>query len=212
MRKQNPGSNSSRTIPTANTLISTEGKEFRIRCVYCNGGHYSASCTKIRQSKDRRDILQRDSRCFICLKTGHNARNCFHTKKCRHCEGKHHQSICAMSTPAEDQRNPTRNNVARETQTENATVTTTTTANSVTKGTVLLQTASCMAVNGSNSIPVRVLFDNGSQRSYVTTSLTSRLNLKPVNSENLHINTFGDANYRKQKCNVVKLCLQTRNH
>ena len=160
VRKQNPGSNSSRTIPTANTLISTEGKEFRIRCVYCNGEHYSASCTKIRQSKDRRDILQRDGRCFICLKTGHNARNCFHTKKCRHCDGKHHQSICAMSTPAEDQRNPNRNDAARETQTESATVTTTTTANSVTKGTVLLQTASCMAVNGSNSIPVRVLFGN----------------------------------------------------
>ena len=41
--------------------------------------------------------------------------------------------------------------------------------------------------------------------------MTSRLNLKPVSSENLNINTFGDTNYRKQKCNVVKLCLQTRN-
>ena len=88
----------------------------------------------------------------------------------------------------------------------------TTTAKTATKGTVLLQTASCMAVNGSNSIPVRVLFDNGSQRSYVSSSVTSCLNLKPVNSENLHINTFGDTSYRKQKCNVVKLCLQTRNN
>ena len=33
-----------------------------------------------------------------------------------------------------------------------------------------------------------------------------------VNSENLHINTFGDTSYRKQKCNVIKLRLQTRNH
>ena len=52
-----------------------------------------------------------------------------------------------------------------------------------------------MAVNGSNSIAVRVLFDNGSQRSYVSSS-------------DLHINTFGDTSYRKRKCNVVKLCLQ----
>ena len=209
----NLGSNTSRSIPTANALFTTETKEIHFRCIYCNGEHYSASCTKVRQSKDRRDILQRNNRCFICLKTGHDAKNCFKTKKCRHCDEKHHQSICArMDTPAEDQRNPNRNDNSRETPNEHTTVTTTTTAKSTTKGTVLLQTASCMAVNGSNSIPVRVLFDNGSQRSYVSSSVTSRLKLKPVNSENLRINTFGDPNYRKQKCNVVKLCLQTRNH
>lgn len=57
-----------------------------------------------------------------------------------------------------------------------------------------------------------MLLDKGSQPSYVSLSVTSSLKLKPVNSENLHINTFGDPNYRKQKCKVVKLCLQTRNH
>ncbi|XP_068697018.1 uncharacterized protein [Montipora foliosa] len=167
------------------------------------GGHYSASCTKVQQTKERRDILQRNNRYFICLKTGHDAKNCFKTKRCRHCDGKHYQSICVRIDKLTEQ---------HRTPNEHATVTTTITAKTTTKGTVLLQTASCMAVNGSNSIPVRVLFDNGSQRSYVSSSVTSRLNLKPVNSENLHINTFGDTSYRKQKCNVVKLCLQTRNN
>ena len=208
----NPGSNSSRSIPTANALVTTEGKGFQFRCVYCNGEHYSASCTNVRQTKDRRDILQRNNRCFICLKTGHEAKNCFKTKRCRHCNGNHHQSICArIDKPTEDQRRPNGNDISRETPNEHATVATTATAKSTIKGTVLLQTASCMAINGSNSIPVRMLFDNGSQRSYVSSSVTSRLNLKPVSSENLHINTFGDTNYRKQKCNVVKLCLQTLN-
>jgi len=139
--------------------------------------------------------------------------NCFKTKKCRNCDGKHHQSICArIDTPAEDQRNPNRNENLKESQNETTTVTMTTTTNSMTKGTVLLQTAICMVVNSSHSIPVRMLFDNGSQRSYVSSSVSSRLNLKPVKSENLRINTFGDANYQKQKCTVVKLCLQTRSH
>ena len=52
-------------------------------------------------------------------------------------------------------------------------------------------------------------FQCGSQRSYVTSNLSARLNLKPVNKENLHLNTFGDNNYRNQKCDVVKLCLET---
>ena len=91
----NQGSYSSRLIPTANTLFMTEGKEFRSRCVYCNGEQYSASCMKVQQMKERRDILQRNNRCLICLKTGHDVNNCFKTKRCRHCDGKHHQSICA---------------------------------------------------------------------------------------------------------------------
>lgn len=204
---------SGKLTPTANTLVSMQGKEFQFRCVYCNGEHYSASCTKVRLSRDRKEILQKNNRCFICLKTGHGANKCFKTKKCRNCDGNHHQSICTkIDTPAEDHRNPNRNENWKESKNESTTVTTTTTANAMTKGTVLLQTASCMAVNSSNSIPVRVLFDNGSQRSYVSSSVSSRLNLKPVNSENLRINTFGDGNYRKQKCAVIKLCLQTRSH
>ena len=111
----NPGSNSSRSIPTANALVTTEGKEFQFRCVYCNGEHYSASCTKVRQMKD----LQRNNRCFICLKTGHEAKNCFKTKRCRHCNGTHHQSIWArMDTPTEDQRRPNGNDISRETPNE----------------------------------------------------------------------------------------------
>ena len=43
----NPGSNSSQSICTANSLLTTEGKEFQIQCVYCNGEHHSASCMKI---------------------------------------------------------------------------------------------------------------------------------------------------------------------
>jgi len=36
--------------------------------------------------------------------------------------------------------------------------------------------------------------------------------LKFVDKENLHLNTFGDNNYRNQKCDVVKLCLETRDN
>lgn len=57
-----------------------------------------------------------------------------------------------------DQRSSNRNDNSRETKNESMTVTMTTTAKSMTKGTVVLQTASCMVVNGSNSIPVRMLF------------------------------------------------------
>ena len=69
--------------PTANALVSIQGKDFQLQCVYCSGEHYSASCTKAQLPKDRKEILQRANRCFICLKTSHRANSCFKITKCR---------------------------------------------------------------------------------------------------------------------------------
>ena len=89
----------------------------------------------------------------------------------------------------------------------------TTTASSGTKGTVLLQTASAIARNedGTKSTRVKILFDNGSQRSYVTDNLKSKLGLKSTKKEMLHLNTFGEKTFRKQKCDVLTLFLEDAN-
>ena len=62
-------------------------------------------------------------------------------------------------------------------------------------------------IDGS-SVPVRVLFDSGSQLSYITDKLQTQLQLKPVKIEKLLLNTFGTRGYKTQACNVVKLYLQ----
>ena len=62
-------------------------------------------------------------------------------------------------------------------------------------------------INGS-SVPVRVLFDSGSQLSYITEKLQNQLHLNPVKIEKLHLNTFGTRSYKTQACNVVKLYIQ----
>ena len=89
----------------------------------------------------------------------------------------------------------------------------TTTASSGSKGTVLLQTASAIAKNedSTKSTRVKILFDNGSQRSYVTDNLKSKLGLKSTKKETLHLNTFGEKTFRKQKCDVLTLFLEDVN-
>ena len=60
--------------------------------------------------------------------------------------------------------------------------------------TVFLQIVDLM-VEGTTcvkQIQVKVLFDQGSQRSYVTKRLKDLLKLKCVSKENICINTFGD--------------------
>jgi len=72
---------------------------------------------------------------------------------------------------------------------------------------VLLQTAHALTSNGtsSRSANVRVLFDTGSQRSYVTESLVKCLNLKPLRKERLQLNTFGESGFKGKSCDLVQI-------
>ena len=82
------------------------------------------------------------------------------------------------------------------------------------KGSVLLQTATAIASNEdrSKSVAVSILFDNGSQRSYVTDNPKSKLGLKSTSTETLRLNTFGETAYRNQRCQVVTLPLRNNNN
>ena len=75
--------------------------------------------------------------------------------------------------------------------------------------TVLLQTAWAVASSapGSSGVTVRILFDSGSQLSYVTKRLKGQLRLKSVKIEKLHLNTFGTCHYKTQESSVLKLYL-----
>ena len=113
----------------------------------------------------------KERRCLKCLAPGHIASSCQNEKVCRHCKQRgHHQSICPTLSPC-DSSETKRNQPEGD-------ITNTTTTNTVrNKGTVLLQTAKGIAFNEDNSKSshVRILFDNGSQRSYITSNLKSKL-------------------------------------
>ena len=51
--------------PTASSLVANS---YNVHCVYCNAPHFSASCDKVLEVKDRKDILIKKGRCFNCLK------------------------------------------------------------------------------------------------------------------------------------------------
>ena len=75
---------------------------------------------------------------------------------------------------------------------------------------VLLQTARAEATNGSETRVenVRVSFDNGSQCSYITESLKSRVGPSPIRKEKLELNTFGDSKFKSQSCDVFNVYLR----
>ena len=82
---------------TAPALFTAEGDmKGRMQCVYYGEHHHSASCIKVKNIDERKGILRRDRRCFVCLKRGHRAKECSKANSCRKCHASHHQSICSI--------------------------------------------------------------------------------------------------------------------
>ena len=204
-------------LPTASALTTQEATGVSIKCAYCGRQHYSASCETVVQLSERKDILRRAGRCFVCLRIGHRSNQCFPTRKCRRCQGAHHQSICTESSKFSERKKPGAEtkpdeNAPKPGGSNSNTVTANQIATTATRSKckVFLQTATTYAcsTNTTSVVPVRVLMDSGSQRSYVTESLKQKLGLVPDKTEVLNLNTFGDDKFRKQRCEQVRLRLQ----
>ncbi|XP_035215510.1 uncharacterized protein LOC118189075 [Stegodyphus dumicola] len=65
-------------------------------CIFCqNTEHVFENCDK--NIDERKDILRRNGRCFLCLKTGHLAKSCRKRVNCLACQNfkhRHHIAIC----------------------------------------------------------------------------------------------------------------------
>ena len=86
-------------------------------------------------------------------------------------------------------------NAQSETKAESTTATATTRYD----GKILLQTATAYVYsrNADEKTEVKLLFDNGSQRTYITEDLKKRLSLEVEGSENLNLNSFGSEQGKK---------------
>ena len=76
------------------------------------------------------------------------------------------------------------------------------------KTSVLLQTAKTTVYkidNPERTRVVRIIFDSGSQRSYITDRVRHHLSLEPIHTETMVIKTFGSKNQTKQACDVVRV-------
>ena len=66
------------------------------RCAFCTGEHYSDQCSQIKDLDldKRKEKVKKMGLCFICLKSNHLSRSCTSGKNCGWCKGKHHRVLC----------------------------------------------------------------------------------------------------------------------
>ena len=197
-----------RSAPSTASALVTQSGEKSVSCTYCRQKHPSARCTTITDTRARRNLLKQQGRCFICLRRSHLARNCPSNSTCHNCSGKHHVSICdfVKSTTAH-QEGGSAISADRSDRREDQERKSLTTVYVDSNTSVLLQTAvgEVSSVNQPHTgLTVRILFDSGSQRSYITERARNKLSLSAMRTEKLLIKTFGCENEQLKECDVVQ--------
>ena len=120
---------------------------------------------------------------------------CYSKRMCKHCNGKHDAIVCSTTAKLEGQ----------------------------VYSDIRLQCQWLMGLpmfcckphhvfeeDRSAKVPVNILFDSGSQRSYVTEELKKKLSLESSGSETFNLNTFGSEKYFKKSCDRVIVNLEIR--
>ncbi|XP_021959017.1 uncharacterized protein LOC110854896 [Folsomia candida] len=156
-------------------------------CAFCGkSNHPSQDCYRARtMNKEQRDQKIKESRaCFSCLKQGNISKNCRSHVSCPICNRKHYAIMCP------DKR--TEGEIRELSQEVQGMTLTPTMINSTDSKLILMKTlhVRVKGFTGEEQV-VRLLFDEGSQRSYVKTSLAIKLKCPIVGQLSLQNTLFG---------------------
>uniref|UniRef100_A0A914XS76 Peptidase aspartic putative domain-containing protein n=1 Tax=Panagrolaimus superbus TaxID=310955 RepID=A0A914XS76_9BILA len=146
-------------------------------CYLCEGDHFSSRCVKFPTLEDKLKQLKAQSRCTQCAGQNHNAQNCAAEIKCRACGGPHRAFLCKKKNDGVWSNKPT------------------TSSNFVSversQSSLLTKEITVLNPNTNESVSTVVIFDSGSQRSYISDDLIKQLKLSTVNHERLNVQGFG---------------------
>ena len=192
--------------------LTSNGKK-KLPCVYCKGEHSPNACTAVTDYQKRLDIVKKENLCFNCLGK-HKISQCNSKFRCKRCSHKHHTSLCkpingdaptqnTLSTdmkPPPAQPNPTTPVLYGSCSTKH---------NSIATTISLLKTAIAPISAKGLQIQGNILFDEGSQRSFITKETATKLKLMPTNTEHIAIAPFGTEHSSLQPIPVGYVSIET---
>ena len=187
-------------------------EQLKMSCFFCNHpGHKSFNCVTVTDPVKRKEILKWKGRCFVCLKRGHVASSCPLEYRCFKCCGRHHVSVCSANfqIPPTGNGNVTQPSPSLQRGNTSHDLGTTSTLYVNAKNSVLLQTATAIVSNPTSMklVQARLIFDSGSQRTYISSRLRKALDLPSLRAENLLIKKFGGDTEEPSQYDVVQFCV-----
>ncbi|KAG1672253.1 Seipin [Nymphon striatum] len=199
--------------PTVSALPSIS----EICCVFCSkSGHQSERCKDVQELtvKQRQDKLKFLHLCYRCLGKGHISEGCFAI--CSHCKGKHNILCCyeykannynynvipsncnskllgtKFSSEVQTRESEISNKVDPVNGNHDAAVFHVGVSGSTSHLCTVLQSAKVFVLGKNGPVEAPVLFDTGSDDSYVSKSLVKGVNPRWVESEGISCAAFGE--------------------
>ena len=173
------------------------------KCTFCHGDHGEVACKAVEDPEERKTIIARQGRCFICFFKGHRAFECrfksLHTL-CR--QAKHRVSLCSGSNNANSLVEAP--SLASNTPPANLANATSCVGSTGYGQRGVLRTKQAIA-SGVRNLKVRVLFDTGSHKKFVTSKVVWELRIRPKQVDSLGIKTFGSKMVDEKMKDVVEL-------
>ena len=208
------------TSQSESVLIKVKSsKKFNSNCFVCGEKHFPNKCVKFREMSviQRRDIVIKNKRCFICFSHSHSKDNCDKKWRCFICNKDHNALLHVDESVKKSQAFSTSVqardlDIPADKNSDSSSVSSNDTDNSVnglkisiSKKLVLLATANILlqAQNGE-FIPVRALIDPGAESSIVSKRVVSSLALKSFKS-NITVKGSGEVVAAKTVpyCNLI---------
>ncbi len=165
-------SNSSSLGSASALQISSRGQ-----CGFCSKRHPTSACRELSglSVPDIKGKIYEAGLCFRCLGQGHIARSCSQT--CARCKGRHHIIVCQ--------------GISEEGASSHTTVSHIGMSNVTQQSQVVLQTAQ-VSIQGEGGLhTATVLFDTGSDRTYIAQHLVEKIKPAWVGSQSLAYAAFG---------------------
>ncbi|UYV76241.1 hypothetical protein LAZ67_13003144 [Cordylochernes scorpioides] len=190
-----------RTCPTAAHLLNQSISE---SCAFCDmANHTSRNCSRAKWMtlEQRRQRATRAKVCFRCLGRRHVARECRSRFKCFVCGGRHVELMCSRRIQEMHEKKA----YVKE---DNLEAPLTSMADQTCSSEVLLLIASARVASPRGQRIVRVLFDSGSQRSYIRRALIGQLNLEKIGQEQIQKALFGGGMTGVEKHGIYRIQLE----
>ena len=165
-------------------------------CAFCGQNHYHDRCQVITDVSERRKIVNEKRLCYRCLSSNkHRLSTCRSKRKCYRCQSdSHHTAVCTKNEEKEGE-NPKKHEIQSYLVSSQTSV--------------LLQTTSAIAADTRErkKCTINVLFDTGSQRTFLSERLVRKLNLSPYSSREMVVKAFGDTKGKASVFNEYKFCI-----
>nr|XP_027200024.1 uncharacterized protein LOC113794135 [Dermatophagoides pteronyssinus] len=192
---------SNRHVESHNTLVTSSNSdhdenEIKLTCIFCHQHHRHSSC--LMSVNDKLEVLTKEKRCFRCTGKNHGTRECMKNYICHKCKGNHLSYLCR---PAQ---NTASNNTTTAAATSSSSSTSVSSNSSTTINGEIQSINTALAMTDSsiqylqtlttkiNNIKTRVIFDGGSQVSFISSKLVKLLNLPKFEGAPIRINGYGE--------------------